>query len=74
MDGSRLEDKRVGAAVAFRGRGGWEQEGIYLGRNKEVFDAEVFAIGHALRVLNRRAETGRRYTIFSDSQAALSRI
>ena len=75
-DGSRLDDKRVGAAVAFRGRGGWEQEGTYLGKNKEVFDAEVFAIGQALRVLDERGEDGQRYTIFSDSssQAVLSRI
>ena len=73
-DGSRLEDKKVGAAVAFKSRSGWKQEGIYLGRNKEVFDAEVFAIREALRVLNRRGEAGKRYTIFSDSQAALSRI
>ena len=73
-DGSRLEDKRVGAAVAFKGDGGWRQRKIYLGRNKEVFDAEIFAIGRALEVLNEREEEGREYTIFSDSQAALSRI
>ena len=47
---------------------------MYLGKNKEVFDAEVFAIGQALQVLDRRGEENRRYTIFSDSQAALSRI
>ena len=73
-DGSRLEDKRVGSAVAFRSGSGWEQQGTYLGRNKEVFDAEVFAVGQALHVLNRRGEKGREYTIFSDSQAALSRV
>ena len=73
-DGSRLEDKRVGAAVAFMGRNGWEQNGVYLGKNKEVFDAELFAIGKALEVLDGRGEEDRRYTIFSDSQAALSRV
>ena len=45
-----------------------------MGKNKEVFDAEVFAVGQALQVLNRRGEEGREYTIFSDSQAALTRV
>ena len=47
---------------------------MYLGKTKEVFDAEVFAIGQALMVLDGRGEESRRYTIFSDSQAALSRV
>ena len=72
-DGSRLEDGSVGAAVAFREGGSWKEEGVYLGKNKEVFGAEVFAIGRALRIINERGERGRRYTIFSDSQAAISR-
>ena len=54
--------------------GGWRREGIYLGKNKEVFDTEIFAIGRALKVLNDRKEENRSYVIFSDSQAALSRI
>ena len=73
-DGSRLENEAVGAAVAFKEKGDWKREGTYLGRNKEVFDAEVFAIGRALEVLNDRGEESTRYTIFSDSQAALSRV
>ena len=73
-DGSRLENRAVGAAVAFKEEGGWKREGTYLGKNKEVFDAEVFAIGRALEVLNSRGERSKQYTIFSDSQAALSRI
>ena len=73
-DGSRLENERVGCAVAFKKEGSWKEIGLYLGRNKEVFDAEVFAIGQALEELEGRREWDRRYTIFSDSQAALSRI
>ena len=42
------------------------RKGTYLGKNKEVFDAEVFAILQALNVLNRE-EWGQRYTVFSDS-------
>ena len=73
-DGSRLDNERVGAAIAFRREGSWKEQGVYLGRNKEVFDAELFAIGQALEELNSRNESGRRYTIFSDSQAAISRV
>ena len=73
-DGSRLDNERVGAAIALRRGGVWTEKGVYLGRNKEVFDAEVFAIGQALEELNGREERDRRYTIFSDSQAALSRV
>ena len=73
-DGSRLENERVGAAIAFRRRGSWKEQGTYLGKNKEVFDAELFAIGQALEELDSRGESSRRYTIFSDSQAAISRV
>ena len=72
-DGSRLENGSVGAAVAFKEGGNWKEEGTFLGGNKEVFDAEIFAIGRALEIINERSERGKRYTIFSDSQAAISR-
>ena len=45
----------------------------YLGK-KEVFDAEIFAILRAARLPNERGESGREYTIFSNSKAAISRI
>ena len=72
-DGSRLECRAVEAAVTFKGREGWVKRGTCLGKNKEVFDAEVFAVLRAARLLNERAESGQSYTIFSDSQAAISR-
>ena len=43
-DGSRLDSGRVGAAWAWQQGDEWREEGIFLGSNKEVFDAEVFAI------------------------------
>lgn len=73
-DGPRLEDGSVGAAVAYWKEGSWERRGSYLGKNKEVFDAELFAIRQALEILNDRDERGMHYTIFSDSQAALCRV
>ena len=53
---------------------GGARGGTYLGKNKEVFDAEVFAILHAIRLLNERGETGKEYTISSDAQAAIARV
>lgn len=38
---------------------GWTGRGFHLGTNKEVFDAEVFAVLRALKTLNERNESGR---------------
>ena len=73
-DGSRLEDGRVGAAWAWWQEGEWRRDGSFLGTNKEVFDAEVYALLEAIRLLNDREETGADYTVFSDSQAAIFRL
>ena len=73
-DGSRLVNGRVGAACVWRTPSGWEGRCFHLGDNKEVFDAEVYAIAQALEVINRRQESGRRYTIFVDSTAAIDRV
>ena len=42
--------------------------------NKEVFDAEVFAVLQAVKLLSERNEEGQDYTVLSDSQAAVDRI
>ena len=49
---------------------GWTGRRCHLGRNKEVFDAEVFdaelyMLYQALQTFGDRNEQGRRYTIFS---------
>ena len=46
---------------------------VTLGKNKEVFDAEVFAIWQALVALEQGRESGRRYTVFVDSTSAITR-
>ena len=53
-DGSRIESKRVGAAFVWRSPVGWLGHRYHLGSNKEVFDAEVFAIYQALLWLEGR--------------------
>ena len=74
-DGSRLEDGSVGAACVWRSpEEGWTRRRFQLGKNKEVFDAEVFAIWQALRALEQRKESGRRYTVFVDSTSAITRV
>ena len=73
-DGSRLEGGEVGAAIAFRENCTWTRKGTYLGKNKEVFDTEVYAICQALETLDSRNEMGQSYTIFSHSHAAICRV
>ena len=71
-DGSRLGNGRVGAACAWRTRErSWEDKRFHLGDNKEVFDAEVFAIYQALRTFESRGRSGRRFAVFSDCQPAI---
>ena len=60
--------------MAWRKDGGWTERSTYLGTNKDVFDAEVFAILRAVRLLNGRGEEGQAYTVFSDSQVVVAQI
>ena len=73
-DGSRQGSGAVGAACVWRTQQGWTGRRYHLGSNKEVFDAEVFAVYRALSVIDQRQEQGRRYMIFVDSTSAISRV
>lgn len=65
----------VSGALTVEGLGrSWTARRFHLGNNKEVFDAETFAIYQALRIFDEGQEAGHRYTIFADSQAAIQRI
>ena len=57
-DGSRLKDGRVEAACVWRAAGEWEGRCFRLGDNKEVFNAEIYAIAQALETLDRGEESG----------------
>ena len=65
---------RTGAAVAWKEGESWGGRSFHLGTNKEVFDAEVFAILQATKAFDQRNESNVGYTIFTDSQAAAARI
>ena len=73
-DGSRLDSGGVGAACTWRSPEGWTGRRYHLGKNKEVFDAETCATLSALRIFDRRQESGSRFTIFADSTAAINRV
>jgi ribonuclease HI len=51
----------------------WDGLAFHLGNNKEVFDAELYAIFQAVLRFGRRNESNRNYSIFADAQSALQR-
>lgn len=76
-DGSKLDQGRVGAAVCWKdgARNQWKDQTVFLGKNKEVLDAELWAILKALEVaLKMLNEKDAPVTIFCDSQPALRAI
>jgi ribonuclease HI len=77
-DGSQLESGNVGCAVAWRTSPmEWKTHKMHLENNKEIFDAELFAIAEALKLANRQL-IGNKQTntiqIYTDSSAALWRM
>jgi len=52
----------------------WTEEGYHFGTNKEVFDAELYAIYRAVRRFGKRREHDQEYTMFVDSQAAIKKV
>ena len=74
-DGSRLENGRVGAGVAWQASpgGSWQAREVPLGLGKEVFDAELIGACEALELAVRSRDQGP-VTVLLDSQAAISRL
>jgi ribonuclease HI len=78
-DGSRSDDGRVGAAAVCKHRDGWRAFGSHLGTGRMVvYDAELWAIGRALRESVKKRDTLQTHgvtkvAVFSDSQAAIRR-
>ena len=63
----------VGVACAWQTGEGCSGRRFHLGDNKEVFDAEVFAIYQALKIFEEIRQSGEKYTMFSDCQQAIRR-
>jgi ribonuclease HI len=72
-DGSRFDNGRVGAGVAWQALGVWQARGIPLGLGKEVFDAELIGACEALELALKDRDKGP-VTVLLDSQAAISRL
>lgn len=53
--------------------GGWDAASFHLGRNKEVVDAELYAIYEALLLFASWITQGHHYTVFADPQSAIQR-
>jgi len=71
-DGSRKEDEWVGCAVVWKEER-WNKRRVHLGRQKEVFDAEMYAMSEAVKIVDEicRMKEVRRVTIFTNSQVTL---
>ena len=74
-DGSKLNHGRVGAAVCWREKAidFWKEKSTYLGKNKEILDAELWAILSALDIAAKKTLNAKNapITIFCDSQKVL---
>ena len=71
-DGSKLDQGQVAAAVCWEEKSSakWREKSILLGKNKEVLDAELWAISEALDIALKIANPGTPITVLSDCQRA----
>jgi len=54
----------------------WKKRRVHLGRQKEAFDAEMYAMSEAMKIADEMAEEKEvtRVTVFTDSQVTLKQI
>ena len=78
IDGSKSDQGNVGSAVSWKDKvsNSWKSTAVFLGKNKEILDAELWAIADGLDIARKMTcETENTpITIFSDSQKALTEI
>jgi ribonuclease HI len=72
-DGSRLNNGRVGAGVAWQALGAWHARGVPLRTGKEVFDAKLIGACKALELALKSQDRGP-VTVLLDSRVAISWI
>lgn len=72
--GSKLCQGNVGAAL--QNRNSWKDTSVFSGNNKEIFDAELWAIADALEITRKMTLNNHNtpMKVFSDSQEALTAI
>jgi ribonuclease HI len=78
-NGSRMDSGYVGCSVVWRQPNGeWRKEKYHLGKRKEIYDAELYAISEAVTLVIRRnirtREDIKTIHIYTDSTAALNHL
>ena len=77
-DGSRLDTDNIGAAVTWKDKNvdKWKEMSVFFGKNKEILDAELWAISMALEAARRetRQNLEAPITVFTDSREALATL
>lgn len=75
-DGSKLSQGNVGSVLSWKDRdlNGWKSTSLFLGKNKEILDAELWAISDGLKMVTTLNNQNTSVTIFSDSREALTSI
>ena len=77
-DGSKSDPGKTGSAVVWFDKiaNKWQEKRRYLGKNKESFDAELWAILDALEIGIKKTRNGNptTVTVFTDSHAAIDKV
>lgn len=77
-DGSKLDQGNAGDAICWKTKrlDRWKDKSVFLGKNKEIIDAELWAILEALIVATKEIQNtrGAPITVFCDSQKGLIAI
>lgn len=74
VDGSKLSQGNVGATACWKSQNRWENKSVFIGKNKEIIDAELWAIAIGLEIAGKITLDGRQtpIKIFSESAEALN--
>ena len=76
VDGSKLSQGNAAAAVCWKELDSWKNSSVFLDMNKEITDAELWAIATGLGIAGKITlqSTQTAVTIFSDSRKALNTL
>lgn len=74
VDGSKISQGNPGVSVCWKDKDyhSWENSSVFLGKNKETIDAELWAIANGLEIAGEAILDSHKtpITIFSDSREA----
>ena len=76
-DGSKLDQGETGAAVIWKLDNEWLTQKVTLGKNKEIFDAEMWGISEVVKIVEQmclKTQQPLIISIFCDSEHAINRL